>query len=124
MRSRALAAILAVLAACVPVTGLAVEADQFDEVLGYTVIASSAIDGEPEEQDSETVVRLENGMSFRIEDSGDSFAISSAVAVFARTLSIPELRRSGIKPMPTKPITLYKLLIQDGDEFHDADRLR
>ena len=101
---------------------IALDAGDFGEVEGYTVIDTTQVDGEFEGADFDRPVILKNGMVFRFTEYSYSYAYSPDVVVFAQHHSAEDLRRIGVKSSPPKGFTTYKLLIDD--EFYDANRVR
>jgi hypothetical protein len=91
----------------------AIDADQFDELEGYTVIACTHAAGELEGADFDKLVKLDNGMIFEFQTYSYFYDYRPAVVVFGRTLQYQG-----------KSLTLYKLLIGDEDEIFDVIRVR
>lgn len=101
---------------------VALDAGDFDEVEGYTVIDITQVDGEFEGADFDRPVILGNGMIFRFTEYSYSYSYRPDVVVFARHHSADDLKRIGIKNPPMNGLTTYKLLIDDN--FYDANRVR
>jgi len=100
----------------------ALDADDLDELLGYTMISSTHFSGEFEGADFDKSVKLDNGMVFWFTGYNYNFSFRPAVAVFAKSMTPEELRKYGIKPPSNKPFTFYKLVIDD--EIYDVIRVR
>jgi hypothetical protein len=62
--------------------------DELDEVVGYTVIASTQVDGEFEGCDFDKTIRLNNGARFRCAEYKYSYAYMPAVIVFAKQMTL------------------------------------
>jgi hypothetical protein len=97
---------------CAPLVK-AVDADDFDELLGYTVVACTHASGELEGADFDKVVKLDNGMVFEFQSYSYFYAYRPAVVVFAKTVEYQG-----------KTLTLHKLLIGDEDEVFDVIRIQ
>lgn len=91
----------------------AIDADQFDEVEGYTVIACTHAAGELEGADFDKLVKLDNSMVFEFQTYSYFYEYHPAVLVFGKTVQYQG-----------KSLTLYKLLIADEDELFDVNRVR
>jgi hypothetical protein len=100
----------------------AIEADDLDEVLGYTMVSFTHVDGEFEGAEFDKLVQLENGMVFEFTEYNYSYAYRPAVAVFAESVSAADMLEAGIKNPPARGMTLYKLVIED--ELYDVRRVR
>jgi hypothetical protein len=96
----------------VPLTR-AIDADQFDELEGYTVMACTHATGELEGADFDKLVKLDNGMIFEFQTYSYFYDYRPAVVVFAKTVQYQG-----------KSLTLYKLLVGDEDEVFDVIRVR
>ncbi len=97
---------------CTPMAS-AIGVGDFDELLGYTVIACTHASGELEGADFDKLVKLDNGMIFEFRTYSYFYEYDPDVVVFAKTV---EYNR--------KTVTLYKLLIGDEDEVFDVVRVR
>ena len=97
---------------CVPTTA-AIDASEFHEILGYTVLAYTNASGELEGADYDKLVKLDNGMVFEFQTYSYFYAYHPDVVVFAKTVQYDG-----------KSVTLYKLLIEDEDEVFDVRRIR
>jgi hypothetical protein len=107
-----IASLALVLLLSVPIAK-AIDADQFDELEGYTVVSCTHATGELEGADFDKVVKLDNGMIFEFQTYSYFYAYRPAVVVFADTVQYQG-----------KSMTLYKLLIGDEDEVFDVIRIR
>jgi hypothetical protein len=96
----------------VPLTR-AIDADQFDELEGYTVMACTHATGELQGADFDKLVKLDNGMIFDFQTYSYFYDYRPAVVVFAKTVQYQG-----------KSLTLYKLLVGDEDEVFDVIRVR
>lgn len=92
---------------------VAINADQFDELLGYTVAACTHAAGMLEGADFDKLVKLDNGMVFEFHTYSYFYAYRPDVVVFEKTVQYQG-----------KPLTLYKLVIGDEDEVFDVSRIR
>ena len=109
--------VLCCVAALVIVVGLpapiaAIEADEFDELVGYTVVAATEVVSVSEMEDGSGRARLANGMVFTVDDDA-AVMEGESIAVFAQRVGVDELARMGIKAPGGKPMVLYKLLVAD-----------
>lgn len=100
----------------------ALDVDDLAELVGYTMVAFSNVRGDFEGADFDKPVALDNRMVFEFTTYNYAYAYRPAVAVFARTLTPEEIQRFGGKNIPKKPITLYKLVIED--DVYDVRRIR
>lgn len=116
---KALACILGILIAS---SAFALDAGDFGEVEGYTVITTTQVDGEFHGAEHDRPVILQNGMIFKFTEYSYSYSYSPDVVVFAQHHSADDLKKMGIRNPPVRGITNYKLLIDD--EFYDAGRVR
>jgi len=120
-RTRLAFRFLQLLLSCSAAT-FALDAGDFDEVNGYTVMDVTYVDGDFEGADFNRPVVLGNGMIFRFTAYSYSYAYQPDVVVFARHYSPEELKRIGIVNPSPQGFTTYKLLTDD--EFYDANRVR
>ncbi len=97
---------------CAPLTN-AINASDFHEVLGYTVLACTNASGELEGADFDKIVKLDNGMIFEFHTYSYFYAYHPDVVVFAKSVQYGG-----------KSVIVYKLLIEDEDEFFDVTRIR
>jgi hypothetical protein len=97
---------------CVPRTW-AIDASQFNELMGYTVVACTNATGELEGADFDKIVKLDDGMIFEFRTYSYFYAYHPDVVVFAKTVE-----HGG------KSVTLYALVIEDEDEVFDVIRIR
>lgn len=101
-----------VICVCVPKLQ-AIDAGQFEELLGYTVLACTNASGELEGADYDKVVKLDNGMIFEFHTYSYFYDYSPDVVVFAKPVEVGG-----------RSVTLYKLLIADEDDIFDVTRIR
>lgn len=104
--------IVSILVPGLPARAQAIEADEFDELVGYTVVAATELARVEQTRRVISVARLQNGMTFELDEDVADLE-GEAVAVFAKRLSADEVARLGIKAHPGKALVLYKILIQD-----------
>ncbi len=97
---------------CIPRAG-AIEASNFSELVGYTVVACTNATGELEGADFDKLVKLDNGMIFEFHTYSYFYAYHPDVVIFSRTVQYQG-----------KSVTLYKLVIEDEDEVFDVTRAR
>ena len=91
----------------------AIDAGQFDALMGYTVVACTHATGEVEGADFDKLIKLDNGMVFEFETYDYFYAYHPQVAVLSKTVQFQG-----------KPLTVYKLIIGDEDEVFDVHRIR
>jgi hypothetical protein len=93
-------------------TGLpALDANDFSSLVGYTIVAVTAVDGDFEGAEYGKLVQLQNGMAFRFDEYNYSYAYQPDVVVFAKQVTAGP-----------RSVVLYKLLIDD--EMYAAHRVR
>jgi hypothetical protein len=92
---------------------VAIDASQFEELEGYTVLRVTHASGEVEGADFDKLIKLDNGMIFEFHTYSYFYAYRPYVAIFSK-----EVVYQG------KSVTLYKLLIGDEDEVFDVSRIR
>jgi hypothetical protein len=120
---RVLRACTAVLLLAVLATpAAALDSDDLEELLGYTMIAHTNVDGEFEGVDFGKVIALENGMVFEFNEFNYTYAYRPSVAIFAMKVTADEIQKFGLGDKIKGPLTLYKLVIDD--EIYDASRVR
>lgn len=107
-----IALLLIISLACATVAR-ALDADDFEDLVGYTVVACTHATGEMEGVDFDKVVKLDNGMVFEFQTYSYFYAYRPEVVVFASSL-----QHDG------KSVTFYKLLIGEEDEVFDVRRVR
>jgi hypothetical protein len=90
-------------------------------LLGFAVVAESYVVGEFEGGYFDKTVKLDNGMVFEFNTCHYTYSYRPKATVYAKTFSIPELKKMGVKN-PTQPIKLYRLLIED--YIYDVFRIR
>ena len=98
---------------CAATLAGAIDASQFHELLGYTVVACTNATGELEGADYDKPVRLDNGMIFEFQTYSYFYSYHPDVVVFAKDVTVDG-----------KPVTIYKLLIEDQDDIFDVTRVR
>jgi hypothetical protein len=99
----------------------AIEPDQFDELVGFTVLAATEISGVADGDDESSVVQLANGMRYDLGEDANACRYEPT-AVFALTLDPAQMKRLKPQSKAKVPVTLYKLLIED--QLYDAYRIR
>ena len=97
---------------CMP-KARAIDASQFDELVGYTVVAVTHTTGELEGADFDKLVKLDDGMIFEFHTYSYFYAYRPDVVVFSKNVQYQG-----------KAVTLYKLLIGSEDEVFDVTRIR
>jgi len=95
------------LLACFSTSVYAPDAEDLEELVGYTIIASSNVAGDFEGAEYDELVELDNGMIFRFNEYDYSYSYRPTAIVLA---------------FPYKSIVFYKLIIDD--EIYDVDRVR
>jgi len=105
----------------VSLTALALDASDLEQLLGYTMISASNVDGDFEGADFDKVVKLENGMIFQFTEYNYSYAYRPDVAVFAKEVTLRPTNAKGAQSVP-KRIVIYKLVIDD--DIYDVRRVR
>ena len=116
------AVLILLLFVLIPKLCVALDASDLEELLGYTMIASTHVQGDFEGADFDKPILLENGMLFQFSEYNYAYDYRPYVAIFARTFTPEELRKAGVRNVPVKPFTVYKLVIDD--EIYDAVRVR
>jgi len=110
---RRAAVLLIIVAGLCMTKAKAIDASQFGELMGYTVVACTNGTGEIEGADFDKLIKLDNGMIFEFETYSYFYAYHPDVVVFAKATQYQG-----------KSITLYKLIIEDEDEVLDVRRIR
>lgn len=108
-----IAALFAFVLLAFTLRAFAIDASQFDELVGYTVIECTHAAGELEGVDFDKPVKLDNGMIFEFHTYSYFYAYRPDVVIFAKRVEVG-----------SKSVTLYKLLIEDEDEVFDVTRIR
>jgi hypothetical protein len=112
---------LFVLVAYILITPCVVEARDaardLSRMIGFTIVAASAVDRVVEGKMGDKVVILQDGTAFTVSMLLLDPLPTSSVVVFARQLTKEDMARYGDK-IPKEMLTLYKLLIDN--ETHDA----
>lgn len=91
----------------------AIDASDFDDLVGYTVIMCTHASGELEGVDFDKVVKMDNGIVFEFHDYSYFYAYRPEVVIFSKDVAYQG-----------KSITLYKVIIEDEDEIFDVTRVR
>jgi hypothetical protein len=99
----------------------ALDADDLEEVIGYTVIGHTYVSGEFEGADYGKLVKLDNGMIFEFREYSYSYSYRPSVAIFAKKITPEEMRKLGLTNIPDHPFIIYKLVIDD--EMYDVSRI-
>jgi len=105
-----------------PEIGYPFDADDFTELVGYTIIAVSNVRGDFEGADFDKPVGLDNGMIFEFTTYSYTYAYRPTAVVFARRIGPEELQGQGGPKAPGRAVTFYKLLVED--EIYDVRRVR
>jgi len=98
------------------------DADALAGLVGYTIVAASTVAGEFEGADFDKLVKLDNGMVFEFQEYSYTYSYRPTAVVLARTYSLEEMRQWKLKAVPTRPMTRYKLVVED--EIYDVVRVR
>ena len=107
---------------CTQELASALEASDFEDALGYTIVAVTAVRGEFEGASFDRPVALENGMIFEFSTISFAFAYAPTAIVLAMKVTPEQLRQGGIGKIPDRPLIFYKLIIED--EIYEVIRLR
>jgi len=118
----AVVALMGAFSLMTPPAAFALDADDLSDLLGYTIIACTNVDGDFEGAEYGKVVQLENGMVFEFHEYNYSYAYRPSVAVFAEHVTAAELLSAGIKNPSPSGMTIYKLVIDD--EIYDVARMK
>ena len=108
-----IALLLAITIALCTSNASAIDASEFDELVGYTVVACTHAAGELEGVDFDKLVKLDNGMIFEFHTYSYFYSYHPDVVIFSKTVQYQG-----------KSLTLYKVIIEDEDEVFDVTRLR
>jgi hypothetical protein len=100
----------------------ALEADDLADLVGYTIVVASTVSGEFEGADHDKLVKLDNGMIFQFTEYRYTYSYRPSAVVLARTVTTEELRKLIPSRIHTKPLILYKLIVED--EIYDVIRVR
>lgn len=109
-------------ALCVSQSSSALDAYDFSGLVGFTIVAATNVRGDFEGADFDKPVALDNGMIFTFSTYSYTYSYRPSAVVMARIFTIDELQRFKMNPPPTRPITIYKLII--GQELYDVQRVR
>ena len=85
-------------------------------------MAATHVDGSFEGADYDRPVLLDNGLLFKFRTYHYHYAYHPQAIVLAQQTTADELRKMGLKPLSEKPLTTYKLIIDD--EVYDVSRVR
>jgi hypothetical protein len=91
----------------------ALDTSEFDNLVGYTVVACTHAAGEMEGADFDKLVKLDNGMIFEFHSYSYFYAYRPDVAVLEKSVDYQG-----------KTVSLYKLVIGDENEVFDVSRVR
>lgn len=94
-------------------TTSAVDVSNFDDLVGYTVVAATHAVGEVEGADYDKPIKLDNGMIFEFQTYSYFYEYRPVVAILSKETQYGD-----------KSVTLYKLLIADEDEVFDVTRVK
>jgi hypothetical protein len=97
------------LAALPPLSDGQVEVSKLGELVGFTVVADTNIQGEFEGPDFDRVVKLDNGWVVEFHEYDYFYEYHPEVVVLARQIGT---------------VVLYKVGIEGGDDAYDITRLR
>ncbi len=98
----------------------AIDADDFDEVKGYTVVDVTHASGTFDGANYDKLIELDNGMIFRFSEYKYHYAYRPYVVVFGKHYDLDEVKQ--FYPEATTSFTSYKLLIDD--DFYNANRVK
>lgn len=114
--------ILVVLLTTLPVMSGSVDTDELADLVGYTIIAATHVKGDFEGADYDKQVQLDNGWIFEFRTYHYHYAYHPDAIVFAKLITADQLRGMGIRPISEKPLTTYKLIIDD--DAYDVRRIQ
>ena len=100
-------ALVFVLAFCIPAPAQ-VEISRLGELVGWTVTADTNIQGDFEGPDYDKVVKLDNGWIIEFQDYDYFYEYHPEIVIFATQF---------------KGVTLYRAVIEGGDDVYDITRL-
>jgi hypothetical protein len=86
-----------------------IEVSKLGEMVGWTITADTNIQGEFEGPDYDKVVKLDNGWIIEFEDYDYFYEYHPEIVIFATQF---------------KGVTLYKAVIDGGDDVYDIRRVR
>lgn len=86
-----------------------VEISRLSELVGWTVLADTNIQGEFEGPDFDKVVKLDNGWIIEFHDYDYFYEYHPEIVIFARQFH---------------DVTLYRVLIDGGDDVYSVTRVR
>lgn len=122
MRRIVAVALLTGIVLTVAPVAVAFDADDLSDLLGYTMVAFTNVDGEFEGAEYGKLLQLENHMVFEFHEYNYSYSYRPSVAVFANHVSAGDMLKAGVKSSPSGGRTFYKLVIDD--EIYDVGRVR
>jgi hypothetical protein len=105
----------------IPIVASAMDASELSEYVGYTVLASSHVEGDFQGADFDKQVRLENGWVFEFNMHQYSHAYRPEVIVLAKRYTAADFARLGVRTSMAN-IVHYVLLI--GGESYSVQRIR
>ena len=111
MKRAGLLLAVAVLFACT--SAGAIDASNFRELVGYTVVECTNAAGELEGADYDKLVKLDNGMIFEFHTYSYFYAYRPDVVIFSKP-----------GPVPEQVDHSYKLIIEDEDDVFDVTRVK
>ena|ERR1700691_335089 len=100
-------ALAVILALAIPVSAQ-IDVSKLGEMVGWTIAADTNISGEFEGPDQDKVVKLDNGWIIEFEDYDYFYEYHPEIVIFATQF---------------KGVTLYKAVIDGGDDIYDIVRV-
>jgi len=104
---------------CLSIPAHALDASDFTDLVGFTVVASSRVKGDYFGAEAGRPVVLDNGMSFSFSVRFSTYSYRPVAVVFAR---LPREALPAPGAQADVSASAYKLLVQD--RIYDATRLR
>ena len=101
-------AVAAMLALSIPLSAQ-IEVTKLGEMVGWTVAVDTNIQGEFEGPDFDKVVKLDNGWIIEFEDYDYFYEYHPEIVIFTTQF---------------KGVTLYRAVIDGGDDVYDIRRIR
>lgn len=101
----------ALLLVAVAETAMALDASDFDEVVGYTVIAVTQVRGDFEGCDFDKKIRFDNGWTLTCSSYSYSYAYRPDAVIFAKTC-------------PHKGVNYWMIKVLIDDEFYEMQPIR
>lgn len=102
--------------------GGSIDTDKLADLVGYTIVAATRVDGSFDGADYDKPVLLENGWLFKFRTYHYHYAYHPNAIVLAKLTTADDLRSVGIKPLSEKPLATYRLIIDD--DLYDVSRVR